>query len=104
MTLNSWGFCGCCLIIIGHGLCSSGLFCLSNIIYERLGSHYKSLLFMRFVIYISSLVIYCRDRYMMGDHNLSRFVILNVKSYNAGIITALSNRIGDVALLLLLIA
>jgi NADH-ubiquinone oxidoreductase chain 4 len=38
MTLNSWGFCGCYLIIIGHGLCSSGLFCLSNIIYERLGS------------------------------------------------------------------
>nr|YP_010145952.1 NADH dehydrogenase subunit 4 [Gryllus lineaticeps]QQO79786.1 NADH dehydrogenase subunit 4 [Gryllus lineaticeps] len=38
MTLNSWGFCGCYLMMIGHGLCSSGLFCLSNIIYERLGS------------------------------------------------------------------
>lgn len=38
MTLNSWGLCGCYLIIIGHGLCSSGLFCLSNIVYERLGS------------------------------------------------------------------
>lgn len=100
---------------------------------------YKSLLFMRFVIYISSLVIYYRDNYIMGDENLSRFIILvlmfvlsiifliirpnlirillgwdglglvsyclviyyqNVKSYNAGMITALSNRIGDVALLL----
>ncbi|BBV28443.1 NADH dehydrogenase subunit 4 (mitochondrion) [Teleogryllus occipitalis] len=38
MTLNSWGFCGCFLMMIGHGLCSSGLFCLSNIVYERLGS------------------------------------------------------------------
>lgn len=38
ITLNSWGFCGCYMIIIGHGLCSSGLFCLSNIVYERLGS------------------------------------------------------------------
>ncbi|GLH06862.1 NADH-ubiquinone oxidoreductase chain 4, partial [Gryllus bimaculatus] len=38
MTLNSWGFCGCYLIIIGYGLCSSGLFWLSNTIYERLGS------------------------------------------------------------------
>nr|UBU97836.1 NADH dehydrogenase subunit 5 [Acheta domesticus]UFP06030.1 NADH dehydrogenase subunit 5 [Acheta domesticus] len=100
---------------------------------------YKSLLFMSFVMYISSLVIYYSDNYMMGDENLSRFIILvlmfvlsmmfliispnlisillgwdglglvsyclviyyqNVKSYNAGMITALSNRIGDVALLL----
>uniref|UniRef100_UPI0030DEDD1E NADH dehydrogenase subunit 4 n=1 Tax=Duolandrevus obsidianus TaxID=2715842 RepID=UPI0030DEDD1E len=38
MTLNSWGFCGSYMMMIGHGLCSSGLFCLSNIVYERLGS------------------------------------------------------------------
>nr|AFG23314.1 NADH dehydrogenase subunit 5 [Teleogryllus commodus] len=100
---------------------------------------YKSLIFMSFVMYISSLVIYYSNMYMLGDENLSRFVILvlmfvlsmmfliispnlisillgwdglglvsyclviyyqNVKSYNAGMITALSNRIGDVALLL----
>ncbi|BBV28442.1 NADH dehydrogenase subunit 5 (mitochondrion) [Teleogryllus occipitalis] len=100
---------------------------------------YKSLLFMSFVMYISSLVIYYSYMYMLGDENLSRFIILvlmfvlsmmfliispnlisillgwdglglvsyclviyyqNVKSYNAGMITALSNRIGDVALLL----
>lgn len=24
--------------MIGHGLCSSGLFCLANIVYERVGS------------------------------------------------------------------
>nr|YP_010248512.1 NADH dehydrogenase subunit 4 [Turanogryllus eous]QTK22276.1 NADH dehydrogenase subunit 4 [Turanogryllus eous] len=38
MTLNSWGFCGCYMMMVGHGLCSSGLFCLANIVYERLGS------------------------------------------------------------------
>lgn len=37
MTLFCWGYCGSFILILGHGLCSSGLFCLSNIIYERLG-------------------------------------------------------------------
>lgn len=98
-----------------------------------------SLLFIRFVLFISSIVIYYRNRYIEGDLNINRFIILvcifvlsiilliispnlirillgwdglglvsyclviyyqNVKSYNAGIITALSNRIGDVFLLL----
>nr|YP_010538603.1 NADH dehydrogenase subunit 5 [Sclerogryllus punctatus]UYE92197.1 NADH dehydrogenase subunit 5 [Sclerogryllus punctatus] len=100
---------------------------------------YKSLIFMGFVLYISSLVIYYSDEYMKSEVNLSRFIMLvllfiismmfliispnlisillgwdglglvsyclviyyqNMKSYNAGMITALSNRIGDVALLL----
>nr|ALO77236.1 NADH deshydrogenase subunit 4 [Elmis aenea] len=38
MTLNYWGFCGSFLMMIAHGLCSSGLFCLANISYERLMS------------------------------------------------------------------
>nr|YP_010178027.1 NADH dehydrogenase subunit 4 [Conaspidia wangi]QSZ78258.1 NADH dehydrogenase subunit 4 [Conaspidia wangi] len=38
MTLFNWGLCGSFLLMISHGLCSSGLFCLVNIIYERLGS------------------------------------------------------------------
>nr|UXW64246.1 NADH dehydrogenase subunit 4 [Agenocimbex maculatus] len=38
MTLFSWGMNGSYLMMISHGLCSSGLFCLVNIIYERLGS------------------------------------------------------------------
>nr|YP_010620962.1 NADH dehydrogenase subunit 4 [Hebardina concinna]WAX39306.1 NADH dehydrogenase subunit 4 [Hebardina concinna] len=38
MTLSYWGFCGSFVLMIAHGLCSSGLFCLSNISYERLGS------------------------------------------------------------------
>nr|YP_009539793.1 NADH dehydrogenase subunit 5 [Suhpalacsa longialata]AYP72731.1 NADH dehydrogenase subunit 5 [Suhpalacsa longialata] len=100
---------------------------------------WMSLLFMSFVLFISSMVIYYSYDYMSGDENLNRFIILvlmfvlsmmfliispnlikillgwdglglvsyclviyyqNLKSYNAGMITALTNRIGDVALLL----
>nr|QNE85382.1 NADH dehydrogenase subunit 5 [Platypalpus agilis] len=100
---------------------------------------WMSLLFMSFVLFISSLVIFYSEEYMHGDLNMDRFIMLvllfvfsmmmliispnlisillgwdglglvsyclviyfqNVKSYNAGMLTALSNRIGDVALLL----
>lgn len=98
-----------------------------------------TLIFISFVLLISSLVIYYRKEYIAEDSNINRFILLvlifilsiifliirpnlirillgwdglglvsyclviyfqNVKSYNAGILTALSNRIGDVALLL----
>nr|URX53314.1 NADH dehydrogenase subunit 4 [Cryptotermes cavifrons] len=45
MTLSYWGFCGAFVLMIAHGLCSSGLFCLANISYERTGS--RSLLINR---------------------------------------------------------
>nr|YP_010616039.1 NADH dehydrogenase subunit 5 [Dolichopus galeatus]WAU47313.1 NADH dehydrogenase subunit 5 [Dolichopus galeatus] len=100
---------------------------------------WMSLMFMSFVLLISSLVIYYSKEYMSGDYNINRFIMLvllfvlsmmlliispnlisillgwdglglvsyclviyfqNEKSYNAGMLTALSNRIGDVALLL----
>nr|QNV11677.1 NADH dehydrogenase subunit 4 [Chrysotus gramineus] len=38
MTMTYWGFCGSYTLMIAHGLCSSGLFCLANISYERLSS------------------------------------------------------------------
>nr|AVN68081.1 NADH dehydrogenase subunit 4 [Ellipsidion sp. BLA050] len=38
MTMFYWGYFGSYVLMIGHGLCSSGLFCLVNISYERLGS------------------------------------------------------------------
>nr|WGO57907.1 NADH dehydrogenase subunit 4 [Cyrtonotula longialata] len=38
MTLMYWGYCGSYTLMIAHGLCSSGLFSLANITYERLGS------------------------------------------------------------------
>nr|UOU85118.1 NADH dehydrogenase subunit 4 [Ephemerella notata] len=38
MTMNYWGTCGGYTMMLAHGLCSSGLFCLANMTYERLGS------------------------------------------------------------------
>nr|QUO98732.1 NADH dehydrogenase subunit 5 [Pseudolimnophila brunneinota] len=111
----------------------------SNMIVMTFLFDWISLLFMSFVLLISSLVIYYSKEYMMSDYNINRFILLvlmfvlsmmlliispnlisillgwdglglvsyclviyfqNVKSYNAGMLTALSNRIGDVALLL----
>nr|YP_009169965.1 NADH dehydrogenase subunit 5 [Polypedilum vanderplanki]ALD88424.1 NADH dehydrogenase subunit 5 [Polypedilum vanderplanki] len=98
-----------------------------------------SLMFLSFVLFISSLVIYYSKDYMSGDFFINRFIMLvllfvfsmmmlilspnmisillgwdglglvsyclviyyqNVKSYNAGMLTALSNRLGDVAFLM----
>nr|YP_010411450.1 NADH dehydrogenase subunit 5 [Meliboeus sinae]URN73096.1 NADH dehydrogenase subunit 5 [Meliboeus sinae] len=100
---------------------------------------WMSLMFMSFVLFISSMVIYYSTDYMNGDLNLNRFILLvslfvlsmmllivspnlisillgwdglglvsyclviyyqNVKSSSAGLLTALSNRVGDVAILL----
>nr|QVT10963.1 NADH dehydrogenase subunit 4 [Clanis deucalion] len=38
MVMNYWGYFGSYIMMIGHGLCSSGMFCLANINYERLNS------------------------------------------------------------------
>lgn len=38
LTLTYWGLRGAYTLIIAHGLCSSGLFRLANITYERIGS------------------------------------------------------------------
>nr|QDG01008.1 NADH dehydrogenase subunit 4 [Tenebrio molitor] len=38
MTLNYWGLAGALVMTVAHGLCSSGLFCLANISYERVMS------------------------------------------------------------------
>nr|YP_009695408.1 NADH dehydrogenase subunit 4 [Diaphanes mendax]QEJ81638.1 NADH dehydrogenase subunit 4 [Diaphanes mendax] len=41
MSMNIWGFSGAFIMMISHGLCSSGLFCLANISYER--THSRSM-------------------------------------------------------------
>nr|UEV85629.1 NADH dehydrogenase subunit 4 [Thalamita sima] len=38
MIFSWWGLAGCVILMVGHGLCSSGLFCLANMVYERSGS------------------------------------------------------------------
>lgn len=60
MTLSKWGLMGAFMIIIAHGISSSGLFCSVNIYYERTGRRRfyfnkgKIVLFplMRFIIFI----------------------------------------------------
>nr|YP_009525787.1 NADH dehydrogenase subunit 4 [Idioscopus clypealis]AXS67654.1 NADH dehydrogenase subunit 4 [Idioscopus clypealis] len=36
LSMTYWGLLGSYLMMIGHGLCSSGMFCMANLIYERL--------------------------------------------------------------------
>nr|AFQ62312.1 NADH dehydrogenase subunit 5 [Enicmus brevicornis] len=111
----------------------------SNSIIMTILLDWMSLLFMSFVLFISSMVVYYSSEYMEGDLNLNRFIMLvimfvlsmmlliispnlisillgwdglglvsyclviyyqNVKSFNAGMLTALTNRIGDVLLLM----
>nr|QHW07036.1 NADH dehydrogenase subunit 4 [Choreutis emplecta] len=38
MTMNYWGYLGSYVLMLGHGLCSSGMFCLANLNYERIHS------------------------------------------------------------------
>nr|ASN65957.1 NADH dehydrogenase subunit 5 [Odontocheila batesii] len=113
----------------------------SNSVVMSILLDWMSLLFMSFVLFISSMVIFYSDEYMSGDLNINRFILLvlmfvfsmmlliispnmisillgwdglglvsyclviyyqNVKSYNAGMITALMNRVGDVMLLIVI--
>nr|ADO60523.2 NADH dehydrogenase subunit 4 [Lycus dentipes] len=38
LTMNCYGLFGSLVMMVAHGLCSSGLFCLANLSYERIGS------------------------------------------------------------------
>nr|YP_010500041.1 NADH dehydrogenase subunit 4 [Cryptocephalus dimidiatipennis]UWV18205.1 NADH dehydrogenase subunit 4 [Cryptocephalus dimidiatipennis] len=38
LTLSIWGYHGGLILMLGHGFCSSGLFCLINLSYERFNS------------------------------------------------------------------
>nr|YP_010737975.1 NADH dehydrogenase subunit 4 [Neopsylla specialis]WEQ92385.1 NADH dehydrogenase subunit 4 [Neopsylla specialis] len=37
-TMSFWGLTGALILMVAHGLCSSGMFCLANVSYERLSS------------------------------------------------------------------
>nr|AXI98826.1 NADH dehydrogenase subunit 4 [Pseudoniphargus triasi] len=38
LIFSDWGLKGCVMMMLAHGLCSSGLFCLANMVYERTAS------------------------------------------------------------------
>nr|UGS80381.1 NADH dehydrogenase subunit 4 [Lachesilla pedicularia] len=48
-TFSYWGLSSALVIMLSHGLCSSGLFFLTNVCYERLGS--RSMLFVKGMIH-----------------------------------------------------
>nr|AZH08545.1 NADH dehydrogenase subunit 4 [Halice sp. JL-2018] len=45
LTLNDWGLKGSMCVMVGHGLCSAGLFFLANLVYER--THSRSMIFSK---------------------------------------------------------
>lgn len=76
ITIFYIGFCGSYIIIIGHGLCSSGIFCLININYERLGS--RSLFINKGIInFIPSLSLWW---FLLLSVNISAPPSLNLLS------------------------
>nr|YP_010430493.1 NADH dehydrogenase subunit 4 [Notobitus montanus]USS57990.1 NADH dehydrogenase subunit 4 [Notobitus montanus] len=57
MTCFYYGFLGSLILMIGHGLCSSGLFALANMIYER--SHSRSLFINKgFITFMPSMSMF----------------------------------------------
>nr|QHD47960.1 NADH dehydrogenase subunit 4 [Flavoperla sp. YW-2019] len=76
MTLTYWGFCGAFTLMIAHGLCSSGLFCLANISYERLGS--RSLLVNKGLMnFMPSMTLWW---FLLGSSNMAAPPSLNLLS------------------------
>nr|YP_010161646.1 NADH dehydrogenase subunit 4 [Flavoperla hatakeyamae]QRH19535.1 NADH dehydrogenase subunit 4 [Flavoperla hatakeyamae] len=76
MTLTYWGFCGAFTLMIAHGLCSSGLFCLANISYERLGS--RSLLINKGLMnFMPSMTLWW---FLLGSANMAAPPSLNLLS------------------------
>jgi len=51
ISMTNWGFLGALLIIIAHGVVSSGIFCLANITYEI--NHTRSIVLTKGLLIIS---------------------------------------------------
>nr|UYA96514.1 NADH dehydrogenase subunit 4 [Janus sp. 1 GYN-2022d] len=74
MTLSYWGCSGSYSLMIAHGLCSSGLFCLANISYERLGS--RSLLINKGLInFMPSMALWW---FLLSSSNMAAPPSLNL--------------------------
>nr|YP_010046014.1 NADH dehydrogenase subunit 4 [Nasimyia megacephala]QPG86060.1 NADH dehydrogenase subunit 4 [Nasimyia megacephala] len=74
MTMTYWGMCGAYTLMIAHGLCSSGLFCLANMSYERLGS--RSMLINRGLLnFMPSLALWW---FLLSSANMAAPPTLNL--------------------------
>nr|UCC46047.1 NADH dehydrogenase subunit 4 [Microdeuterus sp. HEM078] len=74
MTCSYYGFVGCLVMMLGHGLCSSGLFCLANIIYER--THSRSMIINKgMIIFMPGLSLFW---FLLCSSNMSSPPSLNL--------------------------
>nr|YP_009472942.1 NADH dehydrogenase subunit 4 [Metatropis longirostris]AST10172.1 NADH dehydrogenase subunit 4 [Metatropis longirostris] len=74
MTCNSFGLWGSMIMMLGHGLCSSGMFALANIMYER--SHSRSILINKgFLTFMPTMSMFW---FMMSINNMSSPPSLNL--------------------------
>nr|YP_009654740.1 NADH dehydrogenase subunit 4 [Catacanthus incarnatus]QCI09295.1 NADH dehydrogenase subunit 4 [Catacanthus incarnatus] len=74
MSFNYFGFIGSLIMMIGHGFCSSALFCLANIIYER--SNSRSLFINKgFMLGMPSLSLFW---FILCSNNMSSPPSLNL--------------------------
>nr|QYK19291.1 NADH dehydrogenase subunit 4 [Macromia amphigena] len=76
MTMTYWGMSGAYGLMIAHGLCSSGLFCLANISYERLGS--RSMMINKGLMNIMPSM--CLWWFMLSSANMAAPPTLNLLS------------------------
>nr|YP_010626007.1 NADH dehydrogenase subunit 4 [Inocellia fulvostigmata]WBK02766.1 NADH dehydrogenase subunit 4 [Inocellia fulvostigmata] len=74
LTLNYWGMLGSLKLMIGHGLCSSGLFCLANMVYERSGS--RSLLLNKGLLNLMPSL--CLWWFLLSISNMASPISLNL--------------------------
>nr|YP_010626124.1 NADH dehydrogenase subunit 4 [Inocellia tibetana]WBK02948.1 NADH dehydrogenase subunit 4 [Inocellia tibetana] len=74
LTFNNWGMLGGLKLMIGHGLCSSGLFCLANMVYERSGS--RSLLLNKGLL--SLMPSLCLWWFLLSISNMASPISLNL--------------------------
>nr|YP_010626085.1 NADH dehydrogenase subunit 4 [Fibla maclachlani]WBK02896.1 NADH dehydrogenase subunit 4 [Fibla maclachlani] len=74
LTLNNWGMVGSLKLMIGHGLCSSGLFCLANMVYERSGS--RSLLLNKGLLNLMPSL--CLWWFLLSISNMASPISLNL--------------------------
>nr|YP_010586285.1 NADH dehydrogenase subunit 4 [Hydroptila angulata]UZZ44047.1 NADH dehydrogenase subunit 4 [Hydroptila angulata] len=74
MSLTCWGFMGAVIMMLAHGLCSSGLFALVNISYERF--HSRSMIVNKGLI--SFMPTFSMMWFLLLSSNMSAPVSLNL--------------------------
>nr|UPL65281.1 NADH dehydrogenase subunit 4 [Physopelta quadriguttata] len=74
MTCSNYGFVGSLILMIGHGLCSSGLFVLANIIYS---SSYSRSLFINsgFIVFMPTMSMFW---FLFSINNMASPMSLNL--------------------------